>query len=204
MPTGQELTRDQAQDAFNAVAALRDEIAFRWLAEGCECRTQLMIEHLLVLGLEPGRAWAISVGRPLSFPQPGNPRRRYKWANHVAPTVPVAGAAYGVLVIDPSLCPDGPCPLMDWAALLGAQSVEVAVVGLLQADILQRQAARALQGMDLDTVVFSLRLGEAPLPEVGGSGFRIDADPPEGPSEFARKEMRVYLANEKKLLPPPA
>ncbi len=202
MPAEQSLTPEEARDAFNAVAALQDEIAFRWLAEGCECRAQLMIEYLLGLGLQPGRVWAISVGRPLSFPQPGNPRHRYKWANHVAPTVPVAGAEYGVLVIDPSLWPGGPCTLREWAVLLWANAVEVSSVGLLQAEILKRQAALALQGLDLDAVIFSLRLGEPPLPESGGSGFRIDADPPEGPSEFARKEMRVYRANQKKLPPP--
>src|SRR5262249_35845378 len=97
----QPLTLEQAGEVFRTIAARGDEIAFRWLAEGCECRAQLMIEHLQTMGLQPGRAWAIAVGRYLTYP---NPRRRgqtYKWRNHVAPTVPTGEAAYGVLVLDP-------------------------------------------------------------------------------------------------------
>ena len=41
----QPLTQEQAQAVFEAMAALGDRIAFRWLAEGCECRAQLMIEE---------------------------------------------------------------------------------------------------------------------------------------------------------------
>jgi hypothetical protein len=59
----QPLTPQQAQEGFAAVAARGDEIAFRCLAEGCECRAQLTVEQLQVLGLQPGRAWALAVSR---------------------------------------------------------------------------------------------------------------------------------------------
>jgi len=34
-----------------------------------------------------------------------------------------------------------------------------------------RQTALTLRGQRLDTVLFGLRLGEPPIPELGGSGF---------------------------------
>ena len=40
------LTRGEAEKVFAAMAAKGDEIAFDNLAEGCECRAQLMIEHM--------------------------------------------------------------------------------------------------------------------------------------------------------------
>jgi hypothetical protein len=195
-----QLTREEAEEAFRAVAALRDRIAFGYLVEGCECRAQLMIEHLQGLGLEPGRAWAVSVGRPLSFPFPKDPRRSYKWRNHVAPTLRVTEVEHGVLVIDPSLTAAGPLTVSEWAAALRVRSVEVSEVALSQQEILARQAARALQGQELDAVLFSLRLGEAPIPEVGGSGFALAPDPPEGVSALAHRLMKDYLRREK---PPP-
>jgi Glutaminase len=186
----QPLTPEQAREAFDALAARGDELCFQWLAEGCECRAQLIIEHLLANGLTPGRAWAVAVGRPLRFPQPDHPRHSYKWRNHVAPTVPVPGAEHGVLVLDPSLSPTGPLTLIEWAMSVRARAIEISTVGLTQAEILGRQAARALRGEDLDAVIFNLSPGVARLPEKGGTGFRIAPDPPEGPADFARKELQ--------------
>ena len=186
----QPLTPERAREAFEALAARGDELCFQWLAEGCECRAQLMIEHLLASGPTPGRAWAVAVGRLLRFPQPDHPRHFYKWENHVAPTVPVQGAEYGVLVLDPSLSPTGPLTLTTWAASMKANAIEVATGGMAQPDILDRQTARALRGEELDAVIFNLPLGVAPIPESGGTGFRIGADPPDGPGAFARKELQ--------------
>jgi hypothetical protein len=186
------LTREVAQNVFDVLAAKGDEIAFRILAEGCECRAQLMIEHLQALGIEPGRAWALAVDRPLALPNPANPRQSFKWRNHVAPTVAVEGVAYGVLVLDPST-QTGPVPLEEWAGSMRAREIEVSNTGLSQAEVLSRQSARALQGQGLDAILFNLRLGEPPIPERGGSGFRIGPDPSAGPSEFARAEMRRLL-----------
>jgi hypothetical protein len=186
------LTREEAQKVFEAMAARGDEIAFHNLAEGCECRAQLMIEHLQAMGIEPGRAWALSVDRFLTFPNPANRRETFKWRNHVAPTVTVEAVEYGVLVIDPST-QRGPVPLQEWAASMKARTVEVSDRGLSQAAIMASQTARALRGEGLDAVLFYLKLGEPPIPERGGSGFRIGADPPAGPSAFSRKEMRRLL-----------
>jgi len=60
------LTDREAQEVFDAVAAREDEIAFRYLREGCECRAQLMIEYMVQRGIDPGRAWALAVGRDLA------------------------------------------------------------------------------------------------------------------------------------------
>jgi len=48
-------------------------------------------------------------------------------------------------------------------------------------------------GQPLDAILFSLQRGQAPLPDVGGSGFRIGIDPPEGVSVFAHQQQQKYL-----------
>jgi hypothetical protein len=186
------LTREEAQKVFDSLSAKGDEIGFRHLLEGCECRAQLMIEHLLAVGIQPGRAWAVGVDRFLVFRRPANPRQSFTWLNHVAPTVPTAGEEFGVLVLDPST-QTGPVPLREWAASMSARAIEVSDRGLAQAEILSRQSARALRGERLDAVLFVLKLGDPPIPEKGGSGFRIAPDPPEGPSAFARGVMQRLL-----------
>jgi hypothetical protein len=195
------LTAAEAQEAFNAVAALGDRIAFRYIAEGCESRAQLMIEHLEVLGIDPGRAWALMVGRPLRVENPLAPKTYFKWLNHTAPTVAVEAAPQGVLVIDPSLSRAGPATLPDWAGLMRARSVVISEAPLSQAAILEMQRVRVLAGQETDAILFSLKRGLAPIPERGGSGFRIDVDPPEGVSVFAHTEMQRLLAEERKLPP---
>jgi hypothetical protein len=160
-----------------------------------------MIEHMQAMRLVPGRAWALSVGRLLTFPKPDHPQKRYKWRNHVAPTVAVTGADDGVLVIDPSLSQTGPLTLTAWAGIMGASSVEISTAGLSQSEILGRQSSRAIQGKDLDAVLFSLKLGEPPIPEVGGSGFRVDPDPAEGPSAYAHEMMKLFLDNQRRFRP---
>lgn len=187
-------------DIFAALAAKGDEIAFRYLFEGCECRAQLMIEYLEVMGISPGRAWAAAVGRDLAFPHPTQPRATIKWRNHTAPTVPLEGIEHGVLVIDPAT-QTGPVTLKEWAASMRARSIEVSQVPLTQAEILARQTARALRGEDFDAVIFNLARGQAPIPEVGGSGFRLAPDPAEGVSAFAHAEIRRLLALQQRMPP---
>ena len=51
---------------------------------------------------------------------------------------------------------------------------------------------------------FYLRLGVPPLPELGGSGFRIGPDPSEGVSGYSREMMKVYLARQTPLRPGPS
>jgi hypothetical protein len=186
------LAPEQAQAIFDALAAMKDQIAFDHLAEGCECRAQLMIEAIQAMGIEPGRAWALAVDRPLAFPTRQNPRQSHKWSNHVAPMLAVEGAAANVLVIDPST-QTGPVTPSAWATSLGVRSIEIVAAGMSQAEIMDRQRDRALHGAGLDAVVFILPLGEPPIPELGGTGFRIGLDPPEGPSAFARAEMQRLL-----------
>src|SRR5262245_269328 len=184
------LSPEDAQRVFDLLAAKGDEIAFRWLKEGCECRAQLMIEHMQALGIVPGRAWAMSVGRPLSFATGPGPRDRFQWYNHVAPVVQAPGGEFGAWVIDPSLTRAGPLTLSAWASAMRARAIEVSDRPLSQAEILGRQAARALRGQDLDAVVFILELGQPPIPEAGGSGFMIGPDPDEGDSAYARMRMK--------------
>jgi hypothetical protein len=184
------------------MVAKGDRIAFRYLYEGCECRAQLMIEFMEAMGIDPGRAWAVAVGRDLVIRHPTQPRATIKWRNHTAPVVAVEGAEHAVSVIDPSLSMTGPMTLPEWAGAMRAWSVEIADVPLSQAQILERQRVRALAGQDLDAVVFCLERGTAPIPEVGGSGFRLDADPPQGVSAFAHETMRRLLLAEQHQFPP--
>jgi hypothetical protein len=184
--------REEAQQLFEALAAKGDEIAFRNLAEGCECRAQLMIEHLQGMGIEPGRAWALAVDRDLAFPDPENHRHSFRWNNHVAPTVAVEGVEHRVLVLDPAT-QTGLVTLTQWAASMRARSIEVSDRGLSVEEIMSRQTTRALSGQGLDAIIFTLRLGEPPIPERGGSGFCIGPDPQSGPSAFARAQMRHLL-----------
>lgn len=196
------LSAVEAQEIFDAMAAKGDQIAFRYLYEGCECRSQLMIEAMVTIGIHPGRAWALSAGRKLSLPDPVNPRRAITWENHTAPTVAVDGVPHGVLVIDPSLSRSGPVTLDVWAGLARARSIEISEVPLTQAQILDLQTARVLGGgQPLDAVIFSLARGIAPVPDVGGSGFRLATDPPEGVSVFAHAEMQELLRRQVQLPP---
>jgi hypothetical protein len=157
------LTIAEAQQAFVSVAARAQEIPFRWLAEGCECRAQVMIEHLQAVGYEPGRVWAVSVGRPLAAPNPDNPRQTYKWNSHVAATVRVEQAEHEVMVIDPSLSDSGAVTIGEWATAMSATTIEVSRAGLSEEMILNLQAERMLQGSNLDAVLFILSLGEPPV-----------------------------------------
>jgi hypothetical protein len=190
------LTESEAHDVFTAIAAMDDRIAFRYLLEGCECRAQLMIEELLARGIRPGRVWAVMVGRPLVVSSPDAPKRRIKWLNHTAPTVALNATLDGVRVIDPAVSTKGTLTLADWAAAMGTKSIRISEVPLSQAQILAIQRERALAGLELDVVLFHLPLGQAPIPEKGGSGFVIGADPEEGCSVFAHRKMVDYLARQ--------
>jgi hypothetical protein len=185
----QPLTPEQARAVFDAMAALEDELCLSYLDEGCECRAELMIRRMQAMGYEPGRAWALAVGRLLQHPQPGNPARSFKWNNHVAPTLPVPGAEGGVLVIDPSIVPAGPVTLTGWATALAVRSFEVSSIGLSQSEILKRQTERALRWIDLDAVIFNLPLGVPPIPENGGSGFCVKGDPGQGIERYLQETM---------------
>jgi hypothetical protein len=194
------LTQAEAQQAFAALAAKAKEIAFGYLHEGCECRAQLMIEYLETWGIYPGRAWAIYVGRKLSVVDPRNPGQPITWNNHVAPAVAADGAPQGVLVIDPSLSRTGPMALHEWAGAMRARSIEVSEVPLTQAQILDLQTERVMAGgQPLDALIFLLEKDQAPLPDVGGSGFRIGVDPQQGVSAFAHEEMQRLRALQQEL-----
>ena len=190
------LTESEAQDVFAAIAAMGDRIAFRYLLEGCESRAQLMIEELLASGISPGRAWAVMVGRPLVVPSPDAPKRLIKWLNHTAPTVALDATLDGVRVIDPGVTAKGVLTLADWATAMGTRSVLISEVPLSQEQILAMQRERALAGLELDAILFHLPLGQAPIPEKGGSGFGIGPDPAEGSGSFARRKMAEYLTRQ--------
>jgi len=191
------LTTAEAQQVFEAMAAKGDRIAFRYLKEGCECRTQLMIEDMMVIGINPGRVWALCVpGKSLVVANPLNPRQPYKWGNHVAPVVAVDGQPYGVLVIDPSLSKTGPMTILEWTGAMKLSAYEMPAGPLSQVEMLALFSERTLKGSELQGFVYVLELGVSPVSDVPGSGFRIATDPPEGVSAFAHAEMQRLLAEQ--------
>jgi hypothetical protein len=154
------------------------------------------------MGIDPGRSWELSVGRDLVIGDPLNLPGKLSWNNHVAPIVAVEGVPHGVLVIDPSLSKTGPMPLLDWAKTMRVWSIVISEVPLTQAQIAELQTARVIGGeQPLDAILFSLERGQAPLPDVGGSGFRIGTDPPEGVSDFAHQQQQKYLELQSRLIP---
>jgi hypothetical protein len=191
----QPLTPEQAQDIFDKMASRGDEIAFLWLAEGCESRAQVMIEQMQGMGLDVGRAWAATVSKPLVGRNPDNPREGYPWRNHVAPTVSVAGIEHGVLVIDPSLSRTGPLTLPEWAKIMGVKNYEISTSGMSEVELQARHVALGNRG-GLDAMLFNLKLTEPPIPEAGGSGFMIGPDPAVDLSDFAREEMKGFLQSQ--------
>ena len=82
--------------------------------------------------------------------------------------------------------------LSEWAEAMRARSIEISEVPLSQAEILSRQTIRGLAGQDLDAVVFSLKRGQAPIPERGGSGFVIGPDPTEGLESTVSQTGLIY------------
>jgi hypothetical protein len=96
------LTQAEAEAVFAAIAAKEDKIPFRYIQEGCEVRSQLLIDEMVAMGIDPGRAWALAVpGKALSVPNPLNPGQPIRWGNHTAPTVAITATPQGIRVIDP-------------------------------------------------------------------------------------------------------
>ncbi len=171
------------------------KIAFKYLKEGCECRSQLMIEEMLAMGIAPGRAWAMAVpGKTLSVPNPLNPKRLIRWHNHTAPVVVLDPTPEGIRVIDPSLPRvRGPLTLGEWAASIGLLAYEMSDQPLSQAEMLSIFAERTRKEQNVHGFVFVVERGVSPVSDIKGSGFRLDVDPPQGVSVFAQARMQDYL-----------
>jgi hypothetical protein len=57
-----------------------------------------MIEQMEAMGINPGRATALTGGKQLAIPDPLNKGKFLPWNNHTAPFVAVEGQPHGVLV----------------------------------------------------------------------------------------------------------
>jgi len=86
-------------------------------------------------------------------------------------------------------------------AAMRVSAFEVAWAGLSQTEILNRQTTLVLQEKALDAMVFCLELNQPPIPEVGGTGFCIGPDPPEGASDYSRKMMKTFLDLQQRFAP---
>jgi hypothetical protein len=187
------LTPAEAEAVFAAMAARADQIAFGYVKAGCESRAQVMFEHLETMGVNAGRATILTGGKQLAVADPLNPGRFLQWNNHTAPFVAVGGHPDGLLVIDPSLSEAGPVTITEWAGVMRARVLHVSDVPLSVSRMGELQTTAGIQGRPIDAFVFLLERGIAPVPERGGSGFRLAADPSNGVSAFAHEQMRHYL-----------
>jgi hypothetical protein len=197
------LTHVEAEAVFATMTAKGDKIPFRYIQEGCEVRSQLMIEEMVALGIDPGRAWALAVpGKTLSVQDPFNPGQPLRWGNHTAPTVAISATPQGIRVIDPSLPGvQGPLTIAEWAAVIKLTAWEMPAKPLSQAEMLNRFAQCTMKGQSLEGFVYVLARGVSPVSDVAGSGFRIGADPPEGIRAFVSKEVQRLFKEESRRQP---
>jgi hypothetical protein len=75
-PAGTEprpLTGQEAQEVFEAMMAKGDQIAFQYLHEGCDCRSQLIMEHMETLGINSRPRVGRLRGQTVACPRPGQP-----------------------------------------------------------------------------------------------------------------------------------
>jgi hypothetical protein len=197
------LTLAEAEAVFAAMAAKRDKIPFRYLKEGCEIRSQIMIEAMVVLGIDPGRAWALAVpGKTLSVPDPLNPRQSIRWGNHTAPVVAIDPTPQGIRVIDPALPgASGPLTIEAWAAAVRLGVYEMPGKPLSQAEMLDRFSQGMMKGQDLQGFLYVVERGISPVADLPGSGFRLAADPPEGIPAFVHKEVQRLFEEQARMGP---
>jgi hypothetical protein len=195
------LTQAEAEAVFAFMAAAEDKMPFLYIKEGCEVRAQLMIDEMVVRGIDPGRAWALTVpGKSLSVPNPLNPRQPIRWGNHTAPVIAIDSTSQGVRVIDPALPGvKGPLTIVEWAAAMKLVAYEWSPKPLSQADMLSIFAERTVKGQDLQGFIFVVERGISPVSDIPGSGFRIAADPPEGIPSFLLKEVQRLFMEQAKM-----
>jgi hypothetical protein len=189
------LTPAEVDAVFLAMIGMRGKIPFGFIKEGCEVRSQLMIDVMIARGIDPGRAWALAVpGKTLSVQDPSRPGQLIRWGNHTAPTVAIDASPHGIRVIDPSL-PGvrGPLTIEDWAAALKLTVWERPGKPLSQAEMLNRFAHGTMKGQDLGGFIYVVERGVSPVSDIPGSGFRIGPDPLEGVAAFVLKETKRLL-----------
>jgi hypothetical protein len=197
------LTQSETEVVFAALAAKGDKIPFLYINEGCEVRTQLMIDEMVSMGIDPGRAWALAVpGKSLGVPNPLNLKQPIRWGNHTAPTVAIADTPQGIRVIDPALPGvKGPLLIEKWAATINLIAYEMAGKPLSQAEMLNIFVEHTMKGQNLQGFVFVTERGVSPVSDIPGSGFRLAADPPEGIPAFVNKEVQRLFMEQARMQP---
>jgi hypothetical protein len=89
----------------------------------------------------------------------------------------------------------------EWAGAMRARELHVSETPLSIAQMSDLQTSAGIGGQAIDSFVFLLERGKAPIPELGGSGFRLAEDPPNGVSVFAHEQMEYYLNLQAQLRP---
>jgi hypothetical protein len=176
LPAHLTVTPQQAAQIFRWMAGQQD-IAFRYVADGCYARCHLMVQRMLAHGWKPYKVWSFENGEPLYVKTDYHSGGHVTWRYHVAPILRVrmSNGQQAWRVIDPSMFPE-PVSIARWS---GAQ---------------KRRGSR------YSPYVTVTRLGQAPVDVHGkrlaGSGYWTGADPPGGLGAHARQTMRRYKALE--------
>jgi hypothetical protein len=177
------LTKEEVEMIHRKMTADR-RISFRFPADGCYARAQMMIEQIEQMGFGVGRAWTFAIDKrePLYVKTPNHPDRFVVWNYHVAPALKVRhtdGKLY-YMVIDPSMF-DRPVFASTWKR---AQK--------------HPQASR-------DPHLTFTKLREAPLladgKRVPGDGYWPAMTPQEGASHHAREVCKTLKPWEGRVAP---
>lgn len=172
LPIAETVTYQRAVDVFNTMARQGD-IAYRFPADGCYARAQLMIERMQRAGAKPRRIWAVANGEELYARTKNHPRGYVTWGYHVAPLLRVRNGdgSQRWYVIDPALF-GGPATVNQWT----------------QAQMRDPKGSKPYLTLT--------RVGDAPIwvdkKRKPGSGYWPGTDPREGPREHALATMKKY------------
>lgn len=163
------VTMEEAEALFKYLAE-QEDIAFAFPIDGCYARAHLMVQKMKELGIPEdsiGKVWTFATDKSLRVDTNHDPNGYVTWGWHVAPTLEVTDENGNIveMTIDPSI-ESGPVTNDEWVA------------------------TSANGG---NPHVVTTELGEPPIPEYGGSGYRPTQDPPEGVDEHAEATMEDYL-----------
>ncbi|MBF0313107.1 MAG: hypothetical protein HQK52_06800 [Oligoflexia bacterium] len=111
------LNEQEVQQLFNEIKN-RDDIPFRYPADGCFARAHLMADYMAGLGINSMKIFSQSTNPPpmLYAETPNHPSGGVSWRYHVAPVIFVRNASGESLpqVIDPSINKDRPVTPDEW------------------------------------------------------------------------------------------
>jgi hypothetical protein len=125
--TGKESLTPWEARRLNASMRERHDIPWRYKEDCCHARAHSMCHFISMTGLPVQKAWAFASrhfdlvnGQLLTVPMPSAPGGILAWQYHVAPVISVSQWGSPTWwVIDPSVSPDRPLPIVEWVSVMG-------------------------------------------------------------------------------------